>query len=171
MVKRALLAVALVAAVVLPVQAQAGAAAPAQHCVVHVTGQKASGEMTLSAPRCYSTFAAAMSGEHVVAWGAGASTRAAASGAALADFVLATHYDLPNFNGSGGSTSTVGSGCTGGWLNTSASWNNRIGSTANGCPSVVHYDFANLLGTSKTTTGIGGNLGTMDNRTSSIQYT
>jgi hypothetical protein len=153
MIQRTLLAVALAAAAVWWAPAPAGAvSAPPQHCVVHVTGQKASGEMTVSAPRCHSTFAAAM------------------AEVGLADFVLATHYDLPNFDASAGSTSTVGSSCTGGWLNTSAAWNNRIGSTRNGCPSVIHYDLANLGGASATTVGTGGNLGAMNNRTSSIQY-
>ena len=155
MIQRTLLVVALAATVVWSAPVPAGAAPGGpQHCVVHVTGQKPSGELTLSAPRCYGTYTAAMAAEKTTA----------------ADFVLATHYDRPNFDPSAGSTSTVGSSCIGGWLNTSAAWNNRIGSTANGCPNVIHYDLANLGGSSVTTVGIGGNLGTMNNRTSSIQY-
>jgi len=171
MFKRILVAGALVAAVVIPSAGVASAAPEAapQHCVVRVTGQRASGEMTLSAPRCYPTFAKAMSAEGVTAWGEGAAARLASSGVA-GSMTLAIHYDLTGLNPAGGTTSTVGSGCTGGWLNASAAWNNRIGSTANGCPNVGHHDGSNLTGDSFTTTGGGGNLGTMNNRTSSIQY-
>jgi hypothetical protein len=142
-----------------------------EHCVVRVIDQKASGELTVSLPRCYRTFEQAMQAENVVAWGAGASTRAVESNVTAATFTLAVHYDYSNLNPAGGSTSTIGSDCNGGWLNVSSAWNNRISSTLNGCPFVVHRDGYNLTGDSYTTTGGGGNLGTMNNRTSSIQYT
>lgn len=172
MMKRCLIAVALVASVVLPAQVDAGAApAAAEHCVVHVTGQEASGELIVSTPRCYPTFAEAMSEEQVSAWGVGASERAGGSDVGALSFTLATHYDYTGFNPAGGTTSTVGTGCTGGWLNTSGAWNDRIGSTRNGCPTVIHFDLTGLGGSSAATTGTGGNLGTMNNRTSSIQYT
>jgi hypothetical protein len=157
MIQRTLLAVALAATMAWAVPMPAGAAGSPrpQHCVVHVTGQQPSGELIVSAPRCYPSLTGALAAETT----------------SRTDFVLATHYDLPNFDASAGSTSTVGSSCIGGWLNTSAAWNNRIGSTRNGCPSVIHFDGANLTGTSATTVGVGGNLGAMNNRTSSIQYT
>ena len=175
MSKRALAVILLVASLAGPTVALRTAEAAtekAQHCVVHVTGKKASGELILSSPRCYATFEGAMAAEGVAEWGQGAATRAAArSGdAAALSFTLGVHYDYTSWNPAGGSTSTVGTGCTGGWLNTSAAWNNRIGSTANGCPNIHHFDGFNLTGQVATTTGAGGNLGTMNNRTSSIQY-
>jgi hypothetical protein len=169
MVRRLVLAGALLA-LTLPAASAASAAPAANHCVVHVTGQKASGELTTSSPRCYTTFSEAMRAERVTAWGEDASARAADSGVALASFTLGIHYDFTGQNPAGGSTSTVGSSCTGGWLNTSAAWNNRIGSTSNGCPSIRHYDGYNLTGTSVVTFPPGGDLGVMNNRTSSIQY-
>jgi hypothetical protein len=155
--------------------ASAAPAAKAEHCVQHVTGQRASGELVVSPARCYPTFEEAMREEGVAAWGDGASARAArlqgsGSGVALLSFTLGTHYDLTGFNAAGGSTSTVGTGCTGGWLNTSAAWTNRISSTANGCPTITHYDGNNLTGDAVSTGGAGGNLGTMNNRTNSIRY-
>ena len=127
MFKRVLAGAMISSALLIPAvrSASAAPAAKAEHCVQHVTGQKASGELEVSSARCYSTFQQAMRAEGVDAWGDGASARAAQleasqPGAALLSFTLGTHYDLTNFNPAGGSTSTVGTGCTGGWLNTSA---------------------------------------------------
>ena len=83
--------------------------------------------------------------------------------------IIGIHYDGASFSGS--SFSVSGSNCSGGYLNVSSTWNNRVSSTANGCPTIRHYDGYNLIGTNQSTTGFGGNLTYMDNRTSSIQYT
>jgi len=135
-----------------------------EHCVVHVIGQEESGELIVGAEACYSSFEDAMTEEAVGAWGDGASPGAQA----LATFTIGTHYEFANYGGS--SMSVVGSDCTGGWVNTSAAWNNRISSTRHGCPHIRHYSGANLTGSSQTTTAPGGNLTTLDNLTSSIQY-
>ncbi len=137
-----------------------------EHCVVSVIGQRGSGELLVSDPVCYQTFEGAMRSEGVTAWGAGASARA--SSLAAATFTIGIHYDGANFTGP--STSVVGSGCTGGWLNVSAAWNDRISSTQNGCPRIRHYAGYNLTGASQTTYAPGGNLTTLNNLTSSIQY-
>lgn len=155
--------------------ASAAASPTARHCVVHVTGQQPTGELTVSDPRCYATFAEAMREEGVEEWGTGAGERAAARSASgevgLMAFTLATHYDYSGFNPAGGTTSTVGDSCSGGWLNASPAWNNRISSTSQGCPHVKHFDGANLTGNHQTTSGGGGNLNaTLNNKTSSIQY-
>lgn len=171
MFRKVLVVIVFAGGSTLPAVSGAGAAAPADHCVRHVTGQRASGELIVGSSRCYATFESAMVAEGVTAWGPGAWEQVSSSGAAAMAFTLATHYDLANFNPANGSTSTVGTGCTGGWLNTSGGWNNRIGSTSQGCPSVIHFDGANRTGAFAVTTGSGGNLGAMDNRTSSIQYT
>jgi hypothetical protein len=156
----------LLATVLAPVDfAVAAGTGGGDHCVVHVVGQKTSGELVLSEPHCYDTFDEAMSREGVGAWGVGAALRVEI---AAATFTIGTHYDGANFTGA--STSVVGSTCAGGWLNTSATWNNRISSTLNGCPRIRHYSGANLTGSFETTFSPGGNLGPLNNQTSSIQY-
>lgn len=139
---------------------------PDHHCVVHVLGQKPGGELTVSQPACYPGLDEAMAAERVDAWGPGASTEV--QGMAAATFVIGTHFDGAGFTGA--SMSVVGSDCGGGWLNVSAAWNNRISSTLNGCPRVRHHAGANLTGTSETTYAPGGNLGALNNQTSSIRY-
>ena len=160
---------AAVAAIVLAYGYPAGASSspPRNQCVVHVVGQRASGELVLSQRRCYTSFLGAMRAEGVDAWGPGAAAKARPI--ALSSFTLAIHYDASTF--SGASTSVVGDDCGGGWLNTSDAWTNRISSTKNGCPRVRHYDGDNLTGSSESTTGGGGPLGALNNRTNSIQYT
>lgn len=155
------------------VPAAASSAAPPEQrisdavCVVHVAGQRASGEMTLSEPRCYATHADAMNREGVGAWGEGASETAPVQ--ALAAFELGYHCD--GYNLVGPCTSVVGNNCSGGWLNTSAAWRNRISSTLSGCPNILHWDLPNLGGAVAVTYGAGPhNLTTFNNRTESLQY-
>lgn len=138
-----------------------------EHCVMAVVDQATSGELILADANCYPTFKLAMKSEGVAAWGDGAAATAGEM-AAAATFTIGTHYDLFNYGGS--STSVVGTTCGGGWLNTSSTWNNRISSTRNGCPSIRHYSGANLTGAFQTTSAPGGNLSALNNLTSSIQY-
>lgn len=170
MLKRTIMASAVLVALVLPVTRAEAAAPPTTaggYCVVHVTGHTTSGELQVSAPACYDTFAKSMSAEHVGAWGDGASAKAQAL--SVTTFTLGTHCD--GYNLAAPCTSVVGDSCTGGWLNTSAAWNNRISSTSNGCPTIGHFDLANLGGASVSTVGAGAhNLTTFNNRTTSLQY-
>jgi hypothetical protein len=168
MVKRLLIAAALVVGMLVVPGRPADAVPPAtgDYCVVHVTGQKATGELTVSTPRCYADLATSMRAEGVSAWGAGASQRAAA----LTDFTIGYHCD--GFGLAAPCTSVVGSSCSGGWLNLSSVWNNRISSTLSGCPQINHFDGTNLTGAVKSTFGAGPfDLTTFNNITSSIQYT
>ena len=120
---------------------------------MHVTGQKASGELTVSAPRCYAAYETAMRSEAVAA-----------------SFQIGLHCD--GYGLAAPCTSVVGTGCTGGWLNVSAAWNNRISSTLSGCPTILHFDGFNLTGAVAAVSGPGPhNLTGFNNRTSSIQYT
>jgi hypothetical protein len=164
------IAVALVAASIglLAVPTASAAKGPSlDQCVVHVLRTTSTGELKLSAPNCYPTRSEAMAAEHVGAWGVGASARAAVTNTT---FTIGYHCD--GYDLTGPCTSVVGTGCTGGWLNTSTAWNNRISSTENGCPTVRHFDGANLTGASVNTTGVGSytNLVTFNNKTSSLQY-
>jgi hypothetical protein len=93
----------------------------------------------------------------------------AASGAArMSSFTIGVHFD--GFSFTGDSFTVVGDDCSGGWLNLSASWVNRISSTMHGCPRIRHFDGYNLTFTSQTTVAPGGNLLLLANATNSIQY-
>jgi hypothetical protein len=154
----------------LAMETPAGAGERLTHCVAAVSEQRADGELILAPARCYPTFEGAMMAEGLVAWGEGAAERAAEAGTALL-FTLATHYDYTNLNPAGGSFSVSGTSCIGGWTNMPAGWNNRISSTANGCPTVTHYDGLNLGTPAYATTGAGGNLNAaLNNRASSVRY-
>jgi hypothetical protein len=150
----------------------AGATGARTHCVVSVVGQRPSGEFLTSQPVCYDSFAAAMH-----AAGVDTSGLAVVSPSALAasnrlqsatSSIIGIHYDGANWTGA--SFSVNGSDCSGGWLNVAPAWNDRISSTSNGCPRIRHFWDANLVGTFQDTTGLGGNLSTLNNQTTSIQY-
>jgi hypothetical protein len=153
------LLVAATAVTTLPTAAVAGAGVagpPAEeHCVLVVAGQAPDGELLTEPLVCSASRPAAL--------------RRAEEGTALAaDFAIGVHYDGAGFTGS--SVTVVGSSCIGGWLNLPAAWNDRISSTANGCPQIRHFLHVNLAGTSASTFSPGGNLGALSNEASSIQY-
>ena len=137
-----------------PAAAKPKPAPPEQHCVLVVVGQAADGELQTGDPHCEGTRSQAL-----------AQARTAAP---LATFPIGVHYDLPGLQGS--SFTVVGSSCIGGWLNLNVSWTNRVGSTWNGCPLIVHFNGYNLTSNSQTTYFPGGSLTTLNNRTNSIQY-
>ncbi len=139
----------------------------ADQCVMHVIDELETGELVLSDPECYETFDEAMVQEGVDVWGADAAARAEEMSAA-ADFPIAVHWD--GFNQTGASAVIVGSNCSGGWLNVSAAWDNRISSTQHGCARIRHFAGANLTGTNETTLWPTGNLSTLNNATTSVQY-
>lgn len=143
------------------VVAPAGAApiAAEEHCATRVLAKRDSGELVLSPTVCRSTQTAALQ-----AIGAVSVTGMSAQ----ADFTIGVHYDGAGLSGS--SITVVGDDCNGGWVNLSSSWDNRISSTQNGCPTVRHYDLDNATGSSQSTTGGGGNLTTLNNRANSIKY-
>lgn len=103
--------------------------------------------------------------------GAAAQAQAAAAGV-VPDGLIAIHYELPGFRGA--SLALAGVDCAGGGVTlTGGVWDNRISSTANGCSQIEHYDISSdfvFEGDLETTTGPGGNLSTLDNRTSGILY-
>jgi hypothetical protein len=155
----------------------AGEDAADEHCVVAVVDQLADGELRLTEPTCYDTFAAAM-------LDAAAGTRAVSSDlegadvvggddfavALAASFTLGIHFD--GYNGSGSSISIVGSSCSGGYWNAWGWWRNRINSSYNGCYHLRHYDNPYKSGSSYNTYTGGqiDNLGWFVNRTESVAY-
>jgi len=136
------------------------------HCVVEVIGEKASGELIVSEPRCHVSFAAAIGdasgGTLVLPPSASGSVifRNPDVAAAASSFTLGIHYD--GFNGTGSSISVVGSSCSGGWWNTGTAWDDRISSTYNGCGRLRHFTNPNMGGAHEDTKGAG----TTDNLTS-----
>lgn len=118
-----------------------------RHCVVTVTGQKASGELEVSAPQC-------------------ASTRETTARSVSVLSVIAVHYTGKNYSGS--SYSVSGSSCSG-WINLPAGWVNVVSSTLSGC-TVEHFDGFNRSGSSQFTWSPGGNLSSLDNKTNSVEY-
>lgn len=148
-----------------------------EHCVANVVSQMPDGELILGEPRCYPSFAEAM----FDASGGALTLDADATGSVLwtdpgagvlaSTFTLGTHFD--GYGGAGSSISVVGSGCTGGWWNTSVSWSNRISSSWNGCYRLKHHDLPNRGGTVASTIGAGSTHNVpsfMDNKTESVSY-
>lgn len=127
-----------------------------EHCVLQVVDQADDGELITAEPVCAATRPAALERAGVVA------------GPRAATWVIGGHFD--GFGYTGASFSVVGSDCNGGWLNAPAGWNNRISSTLHGCPLISHFDGYYLVVPQQQTLAPGGNLGLLNNRTSSLQY-
>jgi hypothetical protein len=166
----ALLTLLIISSAVSP--PSAGATAAGNHCVVSVVGQRPSGEFLTSQPVCYDSFVAAMHAAGVDTSGLSVVSPSSLAASdrlqSATSSIIGIHYD--GFNWTGGSFSVSGSNCSGGWLNVAPVWNDRISSTSNGCPRIRHFWDANLVGTSQDTLGVGGNLSTLNNQTTSIQY-
>ena len=167
--RRRALAVALASAFMLSAVVSVGAASAAkaaeQHCVARVIGHSESGELQLSTPVCYATYSEVLS--HA-GGSAGVQRSGAGSMSTLSTFIIGTHYDGAGWTGS--SFSVEGSDCYGGYLNLTGWWANRVSSTRNGCPTINHYYWPDLGGSSEATTGSGGNLSSLNNLSESIQY-
>lgn len=164
-------------ALLLPGVSTATQAGEETHCVVDVIGEKTSGELIVSEPRCYTTFSAAIEdaseGALVLprsATGAVMFEDADVAGAA-SSFTLGIHYD--GYNGLGSSISISGTSCSGGWWNTGTTWHDRISSTYNGCARLRHYTNANMGGAYEDTKGAGttDNLTVnLNNKADSVSY-
>lgn len=150
--------IALIGLLILAASTPAEAARPpAEYCTVQITGQLDTGEYVASEPECFSSQVTANLNASLATTG----------GVTLASGVSGVHYDGLNFTGS--SLTVLGGACAGGWLNLSASWINRIESTASGCNRVKHHDGYNQTGSYQSTWG-SGNLSTLRNRANSISY-
>lgn len=175
--------IALAAALVLLAQGSVASAptetpvnAAEEHCVVDVIGEKTSGELIVSGPRCYRSFSEAVAdatnGSVRIPVGTRGDVLFTDKGVAdaFSSFTLGTHFDANN--GFGSSITVVGSSCSGGYWNTGLAWRNRISSSYNGCGRLRHYDYANKGGASENTYGTGttDNLGSLNNRTESVSY-
>jgi hypothetical protein len=165
-------------ALVAPATANNASAAPADHCLVTVAGKDKSDNFIVKSTTCFTSFSAVLRSagiRNVPDLLSPADPLAKALIQTQAAFgvqsVIGVHFDASN--GSGASLTVNGSNCIGGGLNVSLSWNDRISSTLNGCPTIIHYENTNYAGSTFTTFGAGNTtpiLGYMDNRTSSIKY-
>lgn len=165
-------ALAVVALLLSVVSSDARPEQPAveEHCVVFVVGVAENGEFETTEPECFRTRAEASTWAVLGLPLMSAYVLDGGGVAAVSTFTLGTHYD--GFNGTGSSISVVGSSCTGGWWNTTPSWDNRISSSYNGCTRLRHYDFPNKGGSFEDTYGAGttDNLGSLNNKAESISY-
>lgn len=136
------------------------------HCVAFIVGQAAGGELALSEPDCFDSELEAG------IWALTDPADRLDSGFYFAGstFTLGRHFD--GFNGTGSSISIVGSSCTGGYWNTSSSWDNRISSSYNGCARLTHWDEPAKNGSFQHTYGAGttDNLSYMNNKAESVSY-
>jgi hypothetical protein len=160
------LASALVLSVVFSV-ATATAAKANEHCLARVVGKSAAGELQLSAPACYATYSAVLAnaGGSVGAKSTGSEGATTMSGST---FILGSHFDGAGY--SGASFSVEGVDCYGGYLNLTGWWANRVSSTMNGCATISHFVWPDLVGGSENTTGVGANLTSLNDLSESIRY-
>ena len=79
--------------------------------------------------------------------------------------VIGTHFD--GLNRTGSSISIVGTDCSGGHVNLSAAWTDRISSTQNGCATVRFFDGFDKTGAWEDT---AFNLSALNNQANSIMY-
>lgn len=142
-----LAAVATIGLAAAAVPSGAHAARATEHCVLEVTGELDTGELTTAPIDC--------------------SSDAASQLIALSSSVIARHYT--GYNWTGSELDIVGGSCSGGWLNMPAGWVNVIESTASIC-TVDHYDYYNLLGAMQRLSSPGGNLILLSQRTNSAAY-
>jgi len=165
-----IIATALIGAVVLPAHTATAATQANNQCLITVNGTDANGNFIVESTKCYSSYAQVLT----AAGGVNVPTNVKA-GMAPTSFgvlsIIGTHYD--GTSGSGSSFSVTGADCNGGGLPTPSGWNDRISSTWNGCPAIVHYENSDYTGSTFTTFDVGSvsNItGYMNNKTSAIKY-
>jgi len=175
----AVLAVLAALVVTVPASAQQAERDAEVHCVAVATGETADGQLVVTEPECFASPAdAAAATEEAIADLAASTTPGIGVNTALpgaivplaASLTLGIHYD--GSSGTGSSIAIVGSGCTGGYWNASATWKNRISSTYSGCGRLKHYDYQNRLGMTYTIYGACDldSLGWFSDMTESVSY-
>jgi hypothetical protein len=133
-------------------------------CAITVTGQLPTGQFTTEPMTCW----LAPEGVTVVPKASSttdSSDRVSPMNGSTPPGIIGTHFDGFNFTGS--YISVSGWTCSGGWLNLSSGWINRISSTNSPC-WVAHFDGYDLTGDVEYATF--ANLGALNNRANSLQY-
>lgn len=142
------------------------------HCVLHIEGQKASGEFEVGDPVCFGTLAEALAEAGADVDSSDRQLRmddvATSDLASNSSGLLAIHFD--GTNRSGASITISGSLCTGGWLNLSSAWVNRISSTFNTCNTTTFFDGFNLTGAADPTGLSAVDLKGIPDAANSVQY-
>ncbi|WP_334141621.1 hypothetical protein [Rhabdothermincola sp.] len=162
------------AAIVLADQPPGGAAGPAdeRYCRVEIQTRADVEAGKVAEPVCFDTFAKLLSSLGVAPGVAVADSPAAMAAESWPSNALAAHYE--GLGGSGSYIVVVGNDCTGGGLNLSPDWNDRIRSTRHlRCGTIKHWRDWGLQGPAETTSGSYGtirNLTTLDQQVTSIQY-
>ncbi len=148
-----------------PVDAALGEPAGERHCVLVVVDQATSGELTTAPPVCFGTLAEALeyAGDTPLRRDDASSDELAA-----ASSVLGTHFEHQDRTGS--SITISGSTCSGGWVDLSATWINRISSTRNGCSTVTFFDGFATSGSSEQTDTSTVNLKALNDAANSVRY-
>lgn len=146
------------------------AGATETHCYAAVVDQLPSGEYVLSDPECFEDMTAVyQAAADAVSAKAGSTKQASAIAALSIQSTLATHYDGASFTGS--SFTVSGVNCAGGYVNMTATWDNRVSSTSSSfCPRIRHWTNTNASGSSQDTTPSGNLTSPVNNAVSSIQY-
>jgi hypothetical protein len=130
-----------------------------EHCSITIIGQKSSGELVTTTPRCFESAQAA------------AAYLPQEAPSALQN-VLAIHYKQTGYTGP--SLTVNGGSCTGGYINLQgslASWRNAIVSTRNVFCSVTrHWSGFNKTGAVDVHFAWEVNLGSLIGNTSSASY-
>lgn len=142
-----------------------------EHCVIHVVGVERSGRFITDRPTCYPTLTEALADAGVpVDSSKHRSFESIERSGVLAQAAgtIGIHWD--GANRTGASITISGADCSGGWLNLSNDWTNRISSTWNVCASTQFFDGFDKTGSSEVTGVYSENLGALNNRANSISY-
>ena len=159
---------ALPATVALPSTVAASPTEPdtESHCVLEVVDQEATGELVTAPPVCFGTLAEAL--EYADGSPLGRDDASSNDLAAAASMVLGVHFEHQDRTGS--SITVSGTDCSGGYVNLSAAWINRISSTQNGCGTVTFFDGFGTSGASEVTGSSTVNLKALNDIANSVQY-
>jgi hypothetical protein len=148
-----------------------------EHCVLEVIGQEETGEYITAPLECFGTLEEALAAVGASQsdlgplFDAGTAALRGSTGdelAAAASSVVGVHWDGADRTGS--SISISGADCSGGWVNLSSSWIDRISSTYNACSSTRFYEGFGLTGGVETTGLSTVNLKALNDAANSVQY-
>lgn len=167
--------VSLGAAVAIPYAAPAQASTDAEppkgeHCLIETSGVDEANNLIVTETSCFDSFAEVLTklgADDVAADARPANLDRSQIGLRA---IIGVHYDGGSYDGD--SFTVTGSTCTGGGLNVSSAWNDRISSTVNGCYRIEHFEHGGFAGATFNTYGSGGSMNgsTMNNKTTSIKY-
>jgi Ca2+-binding RTX toxin-like protein/lysophospholipase L1-like esterase len=146
-------------------------------CVATVEGVDEDGRFEMSEERCYRSYGEVLAESSATSAAAASlvSPTQASAEDLFAAGIIGTHYDGSSFDGP--SISITGVDCLGGGLAfaNGGQWDNRISSTLNGCPVILHWDEGEpgpppYGGDTEASVGKGKVLTRLSNRVTGITY-